>query len=269
MKLKEQRSQTNILAPRPVHPRAVCNHGLFGEVYMKQHVMIEDLWSPLALKQQFKRMTKLLSKRLQFRHLENKAKNKRIILQSHQLRRQCRNGRNQLHTIMAGDAHEVRNLLVNHKDMQRLYQQMSPPMVRDNIDQRTFAMRKQQDRLLCRLIHLERIYGDKLLQLNAIQNRIKFENEFLLDEEVRCWDLRRQVENTHTRLAVVRAVNVTYRKIVQVLRHDEIFYEPILRSLDRDIQDQVDFIKHILYLGTPALGRFKELSEQYRVSTLN
>lgn len=80
---------------------------------------------------------------------------------------------------------------------------------------------------------------------------------------------RKKIENSNVRLKAIKTINGTYRKMIQVLRHDGIFYEPILRSLSQDIEDQSNFIKHILHLGMPAIAKFKELSEEYRVSSRN
>jgi len=66
------------------------------------------------------------------------------------------------------------------------------------------------------------------------------------------------------RLKAIKTINNTYKKMIQVLVHDEIFYEPILRSLSSDMDDQSNFIKHILFLGMPAIAKFKELNDEFR-----
>ncbi|XP_036317769.1 uncharacterized protein LOC118732762, partial [Rhagoletis pomonella] len=102
------------------------------------------------------------------------------------------------------------------------------------------------------------------LERAVLENRIKYENEFVLEEELKSRVFRKKIENSNVRLKAIKTINGTYRKMIQVLRHDGIFYEPILRSLSQDIEDQANFIKHILYLGMPAIAKFKELSEEYR-----
>ncbi|KAH8278652.1 hypothetical protein KR018_006622 [Drosophila ironensis] len=97
-----------------------------------------------------------------------------------------------------------------------------------------------------------------------LENRIKYQNEFVLDEELKSRVFLKKIENSHVRLKAIKTINNTYKKIIQVLAHDEIFYEPILRSLGTDMEDQSNFIKHILHLGMPAIAKFKELNEEYR-----
>lgn len=98
----------------------------------------------------------------------------------------------------------------------------------------------------------------------VLENRIKYQNEFALEEEIQSRVFLKKMENSNVRLKAIKTINNTYKKIIQVLVHDEIFYEPILRSLSNDMEDQSNFIKHILYLGKPAIVKFKELNFKYR-----
>lgn len=55
--------------------------------------------------------------------------------------------------------------------MQRLYQRMPIHQVVDNINQRTFVMRKERDRLECRLGQLKDRYKE-ILVLRALYYKI-------------------------------------------------------------------------------------------------
>ncbi|XP_017874690.1 PREDICTED: uncharacterized protein LOC108621717 [Drosophila arizonae] len=253
------------LAPKPVHPQALRFHGLFGMSYVRQHVMVDDRWTPGSLTEEYSGMADLLARRAVFKRHETKANRQRYFLESKRLKIQCRDGRVKLQNIRVGDCtHKIRNLLDRHKDMQRLYQRMPIDQVVDNINQRTFVMRKERDRLECRLGQLKKEYKQILLNRAVLENRIKYQNEYVIDEEVKSRDFIKKIENSNVRLKAVKAINSTYLKMIQVLRHDAIFYEPILRSLNGDMEDQANFIKHILYLGMPAIAKFRELNQEYR-----
>lgn len=92
-----------------------------------------------------------------------------------------------------------------------------------------------------------------------LENRIHFQNEFFLREEITLRELQKQVQNSQARLQSLQTINSTYKKITQVLKHDEQFHEPILDALSKDIEDQQTFIGHILHVGTPAQVRLNEL----------
>uniref|UniRef100_A0A1A9WFL9 Uncharacterized protein n=1 Tax=Glossina brevipalpis TaxID=37001 RepID=A0A1A9WFL9_9MUSC len=256
---------TPLVAPKPVHPTPMRHHGLLGISYVRQHMMIDERWAPNAHIEEFHDMANLLAKRLIFKNLESNAYRKTLKKSARRLRIQCRDGRCVLQNVMNGEnVAAIRNVLINRKDMQRLYQKMNVYQVVDNINQRTFVMRKERDRLNHRLARLKDEYKRKLLERATIENRIKYQNEFILEEEFRMREFKKKIVNSDVRLTAIRTINSTYKKIIQVLRHDEIFYEPILRSLCRDIDDQASFIKHILYLGMPAIAKFNQLSEEFR-----
>jgi len=65
--VKKSKDENQILAPRPVHPRAVRFHGLFGTSYVKEHMLCDERWTTGSLTEQFKGMTDLLRKRICFR----------------------------------------------------------------------------------------------------------------------------------------------------------------------------------------------------------
>ncbi|XP_017104560.2 uncharacterized protein [Drosophila bipectinata] len=253
------------VAPHPVHPRSSRFHGFLGMPYVQQHVMVDERWTPISLTEQFKGMTDLLTRRLVFKSHESKADRQKNQRLKRRLNIQCRDGNLKLQNVLVGDnAQMIRNYLINHRDMQRLYQKMPIHLVVDNINQRTFVMRKERDRLEFRLSQLKKQYKDQLLEEALLENRIKFEHEALLDEEVNSRIFLKKIENSNVRLKAIKTINNTYKKMIQVLLHDEIFYEPILISLGEDLKDQKRFLQHILYLGIPAIAKFKELSDDFR-----
>uniref|UniRef100_A0A1A9Z6L3 Uncharacterized protein n=1 Tax=Glossina pallidipes TaxID=7398 RepID=A0A1A9Z6L3_GLOPL len=204
-------------------------------------------------------------KRLQFSNLEKVSQRKRLFHHYRVLKRQIRHGRRKWVQMISEDgALEVRNLLAGNKGMQRLYQTMSLNQIVDNINQRTFTLRKERDRLTARLENLKAVYEKALRVKSEIENRNKYHDFYVLDEQFKSYEKKKLLVNSKTRLAAIKTINGSYQKIIAILRHDEIFYEPILNSLDRDILDQENFIKHILHLGSPAIARFSELSEDFR-----
>ncbi|KAH8417083.1 hypothetical protein KR222_002894, partial [Zaprionus bogoriensis] len=262
---RRDKKDRDVLAPKTVHPRALRFHGLFGMGYVRQHAMVDDRWTPNSLTEQFGGMADLLARRVVYKSYESKANRQRYFLESKRLKTQCRDGRIKLQKILSGDTtHKIQNFLINHRDMQRLYQRMPVHQVVDNINQRTFVLRKERDRLEFRLDQRKCEYRELLMERAVLENRIKYQNEFVLDEELKSRVFLKKMENSNVRLKAIKTINNTYKRIIQVLLHDEIFYEPILRSLHHDMEDQSNFIKHILYLGKPAITKFKELNTEYR-----
>ncbi|XP_030559434.1 uncharacterized protein LOC115761703 [Drosophila novamexicana] len=261
---RDTTNDTDPIAPKPVRPRALKYHGLFGMSIAAQHLIVDDNWSPSSINEQFTNMTELLSRFLIYKRHETKTNHSRLLVESKRLKTQCADGRIKLKNISSGNnAHKIRNFLIKHKEMQRLYQKMPIHLIADNINQRTFVLRKERDRLEDRLTGLKMKFKNLLLSRSKVENLIKYENEFVLEEERLSRVFQKKIENSNMRLKAIRTINITYKKMVQVLLQDEIFYEPILRSLDDDMEDQVNFIKHILYLGMPAIAKFRELNHKF------
>lgn len=99
-----------------------------------------------------------------YKNFEIKANRERYSSESKRLKSQCHDGRIKLHQILrSNNTHKIQNFLINHRDMQRLYQRMPIHLVVDNINQRTFVMRKERDRLEFRLDQGKREYKDLLV----------------------------------------------------------------------------------------------------------
>ncbi|XP_032593173.1 uncharacterized protein LOC116805430 [Drosophila grimshawi] len=264
---RPRRDKTNdrdLKAPKAVRPRAIKCHGLFGMAIARQHLIVDEKWTPASLSDQYGGMTELLRRRVIYKRHETNANRLQLLVESKRLRNQCADGRTKLQKISQGNnTHKIRNFLIRHKDMQRLYQKMPIHQVVDNINQRTFTMRKERDRLELRLDQLKHTYKELLLDRGEVENLIRYENEFVLEEQLKSRELLKRIENSKVRLKAIKTINTTYKKMLQVLIQDEIFYEPILRSLVGDMEDQSNFIKHILYLGIPAISKFRKLNREF------
>lgn len=60
--MKDQPPAKDLMAPRPVHPTAIRNHGLFGSTFVHQHMVIDQRWSMGALIDEYHGMANLLSR---------------------------------------------------------------------------------------------------------------------------------------------------------------------------------------------------------------
>lgn len=97
-----------------------------------------------------------LAHRKTYKAHEAKTDRRRLMQEREHLRSVCADGRTKLKNVSYGNnAHAIRNILSKHRDMQRLYQRMPIHLIVDNINQRTFILRKERDRLDCRLSKLK------------------------------------------------------------------------------------------------------------------
>lgn len=97
--------------------------------------------------------------------------------------------------------------------------------------------------------------------------RLKTIDESMIELNSTKAKLEKDIVNSKTRCEAFAVINTTYKAIKKTLEQDAIFYEPILQSLEQDIKDQSAFIQHILFLGAPAIHKFKQISAEYNVIT--
>lgn len=79
------------------------------------------------------------------------------------LNKEVRLDRENLKVAVVGDRQRKKNILQNHKDLQRLYQHMPSHLIIENIDQRTFVKRKELDRLLDKKKKISKKYETELV----------------------------------------------------------------------------------------------------------
>lgn len=121
-------------------------------------------WNPESVLTQYSCMVSVLEKHHQFQKHEKKTLYNKLRRKSQRLRQECKDGNTKLKTALYdNNTKQLRNLLINHRDMQRLYQRMPSYLVVENIDQRTFVMKKERDRLRSRLNQLTSKYNEKLV----------------------------------------------------------------------------------------------------------
>ncbi|XP_073819511.1 uncharacterized protein [Musca autumnalis] len=249
-----------------VHPKAIRSHGLLGLPFVMQHMVIDERWSSKDLKDEFKAMAGCLEKHFHFKTIEKQHHAQHVAKNVHNLRKQCHQGRQELLTIKKiQNRNIIRNLLQENKEKQCLYQDMPVHQVLENIDQRTFVLRKEKDRLSERKKKLECKLKELKLNASQLEDRIKFQDVFELNEEKLAKECEKKLANSQIRLKAVKTINTTYHKIMQILQHDEKFYEPILQSLCDDINDQRMFIEHILDVGKPAMDKLKYLQDYSKI----
>lgn len=99
-----------------------------------------------------------------------------------------------------------------------------------------------------------------------LEDRIKYESEFVLEEELEAKKTRKLIENSYTRLRAIKTITTAYDKMIQLLMRDALYYDAVLNGLKADVKDQTNFISHVITIGTPVIGRLQELSEEYKVS---
>uniref|UniRef100_A0A1A9V0F1 Uncharacterized protein n=1 Tax=Glossina austeni TaxID=7395 RepID=A0A1A9V0F1_GLOAU len=253
-------------APKPVYLTVDGNHALFSSPHMHNHMMADDRWTADCLIEQCQRVTTLMHRRLSFQLRENTAKRKKLLRNCTNLRTQNNDGRKKLKQTLTGEnAIEINKLLLHHKDLNRLFKNLSLPQIVTNMDQRSFVMRKEKDRLTFRRDQLEEDLEEALMRLSVVENRIIYEDRFHIPEEAVIHRMQTKIVNSRRRIKALKHINFTYQKMMKLIEHDEIYYEPILQALEKDVENLHGFIKYTVYIGLPAIKRSEKLEADLKM----
>lgn len=95
--------------------------------------------------------------------LARSAETKKRLRTIQSIRKENSKDREALKMAIYGDTQRTKNILQNHKDLQRLFQHMPSHMIIENMDQRTFVKRKELDRLVCKRNQLTAKYQYELV----------------------------------------------------------------------------------------------------------
>lgn len=167
----------------------------------------------------------LIEKDQNLTNLKGIADSRKQIKKLRTLRREVKDVRDKLKVALNGDIQRTKNILQNHKELQRLYTHMPPGMIIDNMDQRTFVKRKELDRLLYRKRQLSKEYKTKLMKFAKAQDRIRFMDVFDLKEDDMGKRLRMELKNSETRMRAIKTISRAYKKIISIMMHVSIHME--------------------------------------------
>ncbi|KAI9579798.1 uncharacterized protein LOC119639271 [Glossina fuscipes] len=253
-------------APKPVYLTVDGNHALFSSPHMHNHMMSDERWTADCLIEQCQRVTNLMHRRLSFQLRENTAKRKKLLRNCTNLRTQNNDGRKKLKQTLTGEnAIEINKCLLHHKDLSRLFKNLSLPQIVANMDQRSFVMRKDRDRLTFRRNQLEKDLEEALIRLSVVQNRIIYEDRFHIPEEAVIHRMQTQIVKSRRRIRALKHINYTYQRMIKLIEHDEIYYEPILQALEKDVENLHGFIEYTVYIGVPAIKRSAKLEADLKI----
>lgn len=127
-------------------------HALFDHVYMKNHGIDEKRWTLDDIIDNYTRISSALKLRHEYEMLRKKATRRNVVDKLQLLRKENREGRRELRLVLNDSfAQKISLCLTDHKDMKRLFANIPIHEMTDRINQRTFLMRKERDRLQCRL----------------------------------------------------------------------------------------------------------------------
>lgn len=73
-----------------------------------------------------------------------------------------------------------------------------------------------------------------------------------------------ELKNSETRTRAIEKMNITYKKIIDQLLRDSLYYEPVLSALNSDWNEQTMLVKQTFQIGFPAIENSKKLQTKFK-----
>lgn len=72
------------------------------------------------------------------------------------------------------------------------------------------------------------------------------------------------LKNSETRIRAIRKINSTYKKVINQLLHDSLYYQPVLDALQADYKEQTTLVEQTYNIGNPAIKSTKDLERSLK-----
>ena len=96
------------------------------------------------------------------------------------------------------------------------------------------------------------------------QETIRYYDVAEFKEELETKKLLVNLKNSETRTRAIRKINITYKKVINQLLHDALYYQPVLDALQADFKEQTTLVEQTYNIGNPAIKSTKELERSLK-----
>lgn len=145
-------------------PRNGETHGLFGARSLKHHKMRDEQWAAEDLVEQYDRVCFIFEKDNDVKKQQKERFESHLTEKYSKLKKDYKDKIEILKTLNEGDIQRTKNILLNSPDYLRMYYNKQPQEVLEDLDCKTFLMRKSLDRYVNDRTRLINEYEKRLVR---------------------------------------------------------------------------------------------------------
>ena len=145
-----------------VTPRNGQMHGLFGIRYLKHHKMRDSNWTADDLVEQYERLSHIFEKDNEVKKLQRERNELKSEERYKKLKKQFKDKTEELKTLLEGDIQRTKNILLNFPNYMKMYYNKRSEEVLEELDCKTFLMKKS----------LDRYYGERARLIKEYERRL-------------------------------------------------------------------------------------------------
>ena len=102
------------------------------------------------------------------------------------------------------------------------------------------------------------------MEVATKQETIRYYDVNKFKEEIETKKLLVDLKSSETRRRAIRKINNTYKKVINQLLHDSLYYQPVLDALQADWGEQTTLVQQTYNIGNPAIKSTKELERSLK-----
>lgn len=153
----------NIIKIPNTRPRNGETHGLFGVKFLKHHKMCDEQWTADDLIAQYERISYIFEKDNEVKKLQRERYEDLLAEKYERLKKAYKDKIEELKTLIEGDIQRTKNILLDFPDYLRVYFNKRSEEVLEELDYKTFIMRKSLDRCISERSRLIKEYENRLV----------------------------------------------------------------------------------------------------------
>lgn len=201
-----------------------------------------------------------------YKRMKKELKDKQEILQVH----------------LKGDKQRTKNVLQDHPKYQQTYVNKQSYEVVKELETQAFLKRKKLDSYMGEKNRLIKEYEKDLVRIRStsqiscewlifFQLEVAFKQEMIRYHDVKEFkheiDSKRlfvELKNSETRSRAIQKINSGYKKIIDQLLKDSLYYKPVLDAINSDWKEQSMLVKQTYEIGFPAVENAKQLEKDLK-----
>ncbi|XP_063709078.1 cytadherence high molecular weight protein 2 [Culicoides brevitarsis] len=246
-----------------IQPKTGETNRLFGTRYLKRHKMRDKRWTAADKMLQYSGLTRLYERDHVLRNITEASERKSQVKKVKEMRKELKQKNLLMRIAIHGDAQRIKNIVQHDKYMRRAFPKWDSYKIVERINDYTFMKRKKLDILKDQKQKLTDQYEKRLLEVAALQDRIKYQDTIEPKERSLTRKIEADLKNSETRVRTIMTVNRAYKKIIGIMLQDSIYYDSVLEALKEDMAEQEMFIQKTILLGKPAIATAIELQEEH------
>ncbi|XP_041987583.1 eukaryotic translation initiation factor 3 subunit A [Aricia agestis] len=202
------------------------------------HGMQDENWVIKDKINQYRGLIKLYERDRKIHEGDLVRQKKRYFRDIRQLRKDITDKRGELAVAVYGDKQFLRNAFQEHRRLQLTYMNSQADKVLESIHQENFNKRKQLDRI--RYLKKKKMEKFRLSQLESdeLRDRLLFEVGGKLPAEKKEQAVANYVQRANIKKNAALAIKVMYKKILDILKKDSIYFTVVLEALKQDCRAQ-------------------------------